>query len=104
MANYINPFTDIGFKRIFGQEFSKPLLIDFLNNLLIGEKRIVNLKFLDKEQPPIFVDDRSLIYDIYCELDNDEKIIVEMQNCEQCREILPCCLVACCLLKFCIYP
>ena len=39
MANYINPFTDIGFKRIFGQEFSKPLLIDFLNNLLIGEKR-----------------------------------------------------------------
>ena len=40
MANYINPFTDIGFKRIFGQEFSKPLLIDFLNNLLIGEKRM----------------------------------------------------------------
>ena len=83
MANYINPFTDIGFKRIFGQEFSKPLLIDFLNNLLIGEKRIVNLKFLDKELPPVFVDDRSLIYDIYCELDDDEKIIVEMQNCEQ---------------------
>ena len=83
MANYINPFTDIGFKRIFGQEFSKPLLIDFLNNLLIGEKRIVDLKFLDKEQPPVFVDDRSLIYDIYCELDDKEKIIVEMQNCEQ---------------------
>ena len=83
MANYINPFTDIGFKRIFGQEFSKPLLIDFLNNLLIGEKRIVDLKFLDKELPPVFVDDRSLIYDIYCELDDKEKIIVEMQNCEQ---------------------
>ena len=31
----------------------------------------------------MFVDDRSLIYDIYCELDNKEKIIVEMQNCEQ---------------------
>ena len=62
MANYINPFTDIGFKRIFGQELSKPLLIDFLNNLLIGEKRIVNLKFLDKELPPVFVDDRSHSY------------------------------------------
>ena len=83
MANYINPFTDIGFKRIFGQEFSKPLLIDFLNNLLIGEKRIVDLKFFDKELPPVFVDNRSLIYDIYCELDDKEKIIVEMQNCEQ---------------------
>ena len=46
MANYINPFTDIGFKRIFGQEFSKPLLIDFLNNLLIGEKRIVDRLYL----------------------------------------------------------
>ena len=44
MANYINPFTDIGFKRIFGQEFSKPLLIDFLNNLLIGEKRNVDFE------------------------------------------------------------
>ena len=44
MANYINPFTDIGFKRIFGQEFSKPLLIDFLNNLLIGEKWIVDFE------------------------------------------------------------
>lgn len=38
MARYINPFTDVGFKRIFGQEFSKPLLIDFLNNLLKGER------------------------------------------------------------------
>ena len=46
MANYINTFTDIGFKRIFGQEFSKPLLIDFLNNLLIGEKRIVDRLYL----------------------------------------------------------
>ena len=31
MAKYINPFTDVGFKRIFGQELSKPLLLDFLN-------------------------------------------------------------------------
>ena len=38
MAKYINPFTDIGFKRIFGQELSKPLLLDFLNSLFEGEK------------------------------------------------------------------
>lgn len=43
MAKYLNPFTDIGFKRLFGQEFSKALLIDFLNNLLEGEKKIVGL-------------------------------------------------------------
>ena len=83
MATYMNPFTDVGFKRIFGQEFSKPLLIDFLNNLFSGELHIVDLKFLDKEQLGIFDQDRSLIYDVYCELDTGEKIIVEMQNCKQ---------------------
>ena len=51
MSRFINPFTDVGFKRIFGQEFSKPLLLDFLNNLLKGERVITDLKLLDKEQP-----------------------------------------------------
>ena len=83
MAKYINPFTDVGFKRIFGQELSKPLLLDFLNSLFEGEKRITNLTFLDKEQPALFSEDRSLIYDIYCETDEGEKIIVEMQNNSQ---------------------
>lgn len=83
MAKYINPFTDVGFKRIFGQELSKPLLLDFLNSLFGGEKHIVNLTFLDKEQPALYEEDRSLIYDIYCETNEGEKIIVEMQNKSQ---------------------
>ena len=83
MAKFINPFTDIGFKRIFGQEISKPLIIDFLNSLLLGERCITNITFLDKEQPALFEDDRSLIYDIYCETDTKENIIVEMQNKSQ---------------------
>ena len=83
MAKFINPFTDVGFMRIFGQEFSKPLLLDFLNSLLEGEKHIVNLTFLDKEQPALYDEDRSLIYDIYCETDEGEHIIVEMQNKSQ---------------------
>ena len=80
MGRFINPFTDMGFKRIFGQEVSKNLLIDFLNDLLEGEKRIVNITFLDKEQLGITADDRSCIYDIYCENEDGEKFIVEMQN------------------------
>ena len=83
MAKFINPFSDIGFKRIFGQEFSKPLLMSFLNSLLVGEKTIVDITFLDKEQPAIYDEDRSLIYDIYCKTTDDEHIIVEMQNREQ---------------------
>ena len=66
MGKYINPFTDIGFKMLFGQELSKPLLIDFLNNLLKGERKIKNITFLDKELPAEFEDDRFLIYDILC--------------------------------------
>ena len=95
MGRFINPFTDIGFKRIFGQEVSKPLLIDFLNNLLKGEKVITNLTFLDKEQPAEYKDDRSLIYDVFCETDLGERIIVEMQNREhphfadRCLYMLP---------------
>ena len=47
MGRFINPFTDMGFKRIFGQEVNKNLLIDFLNDLLEGEKRIIDITFLD---------------------------------------------------------
>ena len=83
MGKFINPFTDVGFKRIFGQEFSKPLLLDFLNNLLEGERHITDLKLRDKEQAAIYDGDRSPVYDVYCETDTGEKIIVEMQNREQ---------------------
>ena len=80
MSKFINPFTDVGFKRIFGQEISKPVLIAFLNSLLSEERSIVDVKFLDKEQIGISDGDRSLIYDIFCETETGELIIVEMQN------------------------
>ena len=83
MGKFINPFTDVGFKRIFGQEISKPVLIAFLNALLAEERSIVDVQFLDKEQPGDSADDRSLIYDVYCELENGDHIIVEMQNKSQ---------------------
>ena len=83
MRKFINPFTDVGFKKIFGQEVSKDLLIDFLNNLLKGERVINDVRFLDKEQLGFYDDDRSLIYDVLCETPGGERIIVEMQNRSQ---------------------
>lgn len=80
MAKFINPFTDIGFKRIFGQEVNKEILISFLNALLEGERHITDLEFIDKEKLPPFQNGRGLIYDIYCSTDTGEHIIVEMQN------------------------
>lgn len=49
-AKYVNPFTDFGFKRIFGEEASKILSIDFLNALLPLSDKIVDLTFKNNRQ------------------------------------------------------
>ena len=61
MGKFINPFTDYGFKKIFGQEVSKELLIEFLNDLLEGERVITDLTFLNNEQLPIYPGERIAI-------------------------------------------
>lgn len=80
MGKFVNPFTDIGFKIIFGQPASKPFLIMLLNELLAGEHRIEDLVFLDKEDHAEHVRDKGIIYDLYCRTSTGEYIIVEMQN------------------------
>ena len=82
-AKYINPFTDFGFKKIFGEEASKPQLIDFLNALLPENHTIVDLSFNNPEQLGKTDADRKAIYDIYCETDKGEKFIVELQKAKQ---------------------
>jgi predicted transposase/invertase (TIGR01784 family) len=82
-AKYINPFTDFGFKKIFGEEACKPLLIDFLNALLPQSNKIIDLNFKNTEQLGQTEADRRAIYDIYCENDNGEKFIVELQKAKQ---------------------
>jgi predicted transposase/invertase (TIGR01784 family) len=82
-AKYINPFTDFGFKKIFGEEASKPLLIDFLNALLPQQNKIIDLSFKNTEQLRQTEADRKAIYDIYCENENGEKFIVELQKAKQ---------------------
>ena len=82
-AKYINPFTDFGFKKIFGEEASKPLLLDFLNALLPEIDRIAKLSFKNNEQLGQTEFDRKAIYDIYCENEHGEKFIVELQKAKQ---------------------
>jgi hypothetical protein len=47
---FINPFTDFGFKKLFGEEANKDLLIDFLNTLLPAPHQIVTLAYKKTEQ------------------------------------------------------
>jgi predicted transposase/invertase (TIGR01784 family) len=84
MANvFVNPFTDFGFKKIFGEEASKPHLMDFLNALLPSEAQIKDLSFKNLEQLPASEDRRKAVYDIYCQGTNGEYFIVELQKARQ---------------------
>jgi len=79
MGKLINPFTDWGFKRLFGREESKSVMIDLLNSILTDDRRIVDIQYDNKEQTPEEPGNRTVIYDIYCTTSDNRHIIVEMQ-------------------------
>ncbi len=83
MARYLNPYTDFGFKRLFGEEPSKDLLMGFLNELLRGQQQIRELTYLKTEQLGDTRLDRRAIFDLYCENEKGEKFIVELQRARQ---------------------
>lgn len=81
---YINPFTDYGFKKLFGEEPNKDLLLDFLNELLKEEQgQITDLIYLKNEHLGTGEIDRKAIFDLYCENTKGEKFIVEIQKTKQ---------------------
>ncbi len=80
MSKYINPYTDFGFKRMFGTEGNKDLLVDFLNCLMPAKHQIVDLTFKNVEQAGEITSDRKAIYDIHCHGANGDLFIVEMQK------------------------
>ena len=80
---YLNPFTDFGFKKLFGTEANKDLLIDFLNSLFQGEEVIKTLEFKKQEQLGESEIDRKAIFDLYCENEKGEKFIIELQKAKQ---------------------
>ena len=75
--------TDFGFKRIFGTDPNKELLINFLNSLFDGEEVIKDVKYLNSENVGDVYTERKAIFDVYCENEQGEKFIVEMQNAYQ---------------------
>lgn len=79
---YVNPFTDFGFKKLFGSEISKELLISFLNEILPDQK-IASLTYKKTDKLGATDLDRKVIYDLYCENESGEKFIVELQKAKQ---------------------
>jgi predicted transposase/invertase (TIGR01784 family) len=80
ISKYFNPYTDFGFKKLFGEEGSKDLLIDFLNQLLPAHHQIAQLSFKNPENFSNTAEERKAIFDIYCESASGERFIVEMQK------------------------
>lgn len=82
-AKYINPYTDFGFKKLFGSPLNKELLISLLNSLFLGKEVISDLTYLNGENLGNAYGDRRAIFDVYCENEKGETFIVEMQKAEQ---------------------
>ena len=82
-AKYINPYTDFGFKKLFGTPLNKDLLISFLNSLFDGKEVVQDLTYLNGENLGNGYGDRRAIFDVYCENKQGETFIVEMQKAEQ---------------------
>ncbi|MCC8037724.1 MAG: Rpn family recombination-promoting nuclease/putative transposase, partial [Bacteroidales bacterium] len=80
---YIHPFTDFGFKRLFGNEHHKEFMIDFLNSLLEDEEPIKDITYMNTERLSRVTGERNAIFDIYCTTDAGTHFIVEMQNAYQ---------------------
>ena len=76
---FIDPISDFGFKKIFGNERSREVLISFLNELLKGKKKITELSFI-KDVQPEYLSDRSILIDLHCVGDDGQHFIIEMQR------------------------
>ena len=82
-TKYIDPFTDFGFKWIFGTEENKQLLISFLNDLLELEDKIVDVIYRNLEKLGLNIVDRKAVFDIFCTDEKNNNFIVELQRGHQ---------------------
>jgi len=81
---FINPYTDFGFKKLFGTEMNKDLLISFLNSLFNNSgKEIEEVQYLNGENLGEGYGDRRSVFDVYCMTKDGSRFIVEMQKAEQ---------------------
>lgn len=80
ISKYFNPYTDFGFKKLFGEEGSKDLLMDFLNQMLPPQHQIATLSFKNPENMADTMTERKAIFDLFCQSASGERFIVEMQK------------------------
>ncbi|WP_020559341.1 Rpn family recombination-promoting nuclease/putative transposase [Thiofilum flexile] len=80
---YLNPLTDFGFKKLFGEEPHKDLLISFLNTFLPAHHQVQDLSYTKNEYQGRSAIDRKAIFDLNCISPSGERFIVELQRIKQ---------------------
>jgi predicted transposase/invertase (TIGR01784 family) len=80
LPRYIDPYSDFGFKHIFGKLPNKSFLISFLNQILKGRKVVVDIQYNSTEFKGSGKDYRKTVFDLYCTGEKGENFIVEMQK------------------------
>lgn len=78
---FLNPRTDTGFKKLFGNEHHKNLTISFLNNVLDRKsgELIIEVTFRNGEKIPENLDQKQSFLDIFCTDEKGNNYIIEMQ-------------------------
>jgi predicted transposase/invertase (TIGR01784 family) len=80
LAKFLNPKNDLAFKRIFGSERNKDILIHFLNDIFsFTTNPIETVTFLKSNQEPEIAAQRMSIVDVLCTDSAGDHFIVEMQ-------------------------
>lgn len=81
VRRYLDPKNDVAFKKIFGQEKHKEIPIAFLNAVfcLKEQDRIIDLEFINVEQPPEIEARKESIVDVLVRDQKGDKYIIEMQ-------------------------
>ena len=83
IERYVNFYTDFAFKKLFGTEINKELLVSFLNALLEGKEVVRDITYLNTERLGTQEYDRRAVFDVYCQNEKGEYFLVEMQKGEQ---------------------
>jgi len=82
-GKYIDPTTDYGFKRIFGKDTSKDLLISLLNELFRGRKVIKSLEYNRNDHVGDTKGTGDVIFDLTCTDENGDRFVIEIQRTSQ---------------------
>jgi predicted transposase/invertase (TIGR01784 family) len=81
MSRFLDPKNDVAFKKIFGTEKNKDILIHFLNDILsLGDKdEITEVEFLSTIQDADIASKKQSLVDVLCKDKTGIQYIIEMQ-------------------------